>query len=164
MLGVVNIFEDCTLIKKPPESALHSSIYKQDFYLWLQTTAQLLRSHQLDQIDFDNLIEEIEEMGRDKRRELKNRLVVLLIHLLKWHYQSGDRTWYGNSWISTIVEQRRQLGFLFEDSLSLKPQYLEVFDRCYTIVNNWQVCRSEKAIACPNSSTTSPPRTEEKLM
>ena len=105
------------------------SLYKEDFYLWLNTTAQQLRSRQLDNVDFDNLIEEIESMSGSQRRELKNRLIVLLMHLLKYQYQPSLRS---NSWISTILEQRRQLEFLLKDSPSLKPYYLEVFSDCYS--------------------------------
>jgi hypothetical protein len=105
------------------------SLYKKDFHLWLNTTAQMLRSRQFDALDFDNLIEEIESMGASQRRELKNRLIVLLMHLLKYQYQPDKRT---QSWISTILEQRRQLEFLLKDSPSLKPYYLEVFSDCYS--------------------------------
>jgi Domain of unknown function DUF29 len=56
-------------------------LYQQDHYLWMVTTAKLLRDRRLEQIDFEHLIEEIEEMGKDKQRELKSRLVVLLMHI-----------------------------------------------------------------------------------
>lgn len=104
-------------------------LYQQDYYQWLNTTAQLLRDRRLDDVDFDNLIEEIEDMGSSQRRELKNRLIVLLMHLLKYQYQPSKRS---SSWVSTILEQRRQLEFLLKDSPSLKPYYLEVFFDCYT--------------------------------
>ena len=108
---------------------LPQTLYEDDFHLWLTTTAQQLRSRQLDQLDFDNLIEEIESMGASQRRELKNRLIVLLMHLLKYQYQPEKRS---SSWIATILEQRRQLEFLLKDSPSLKPYYLEVFFNCYS--------------------------------
>ena len=108
-------------------------LYDRDYVLWLKTTAQQLRSRNLAVLDWENLIEEIEQMGKDKKRELKNRLTVLLMHLLKWQDRTQQRSWYGNSWISTIVEQRRQIDFLLEDSLSLKPYYREIIDRCYSL-------------------------------
>ncbi|MBW4574163.1 MAG: DUF29 domain-containing protein [Aphanothece sp. CMT-3BRIN-NPC111] len=108
---------------------LPQTLYEDDFHLWLTTTAQQLRSRQLDQLDFDNLIEEIESMGASQRRELKNRLIVLFMHLLKYQYQPEKRS---SSWIATILEQRRQLEFLLKDSPSLKPYYLEVFFDCYS--------------------------------
>ncbi|HEY9692252.1 MAG TPA: DUF29 domain-containing protein [Oculatellaceae cyanobacterium] len=104
------------------------NLYDIDFYLWIVTTAQLLRDHKFDELDLDNLIEEIEDMGKDKRRELKSRLVVLLMHLLKYQYQPERRS---SSWRGTILEQRRQIESLLKDSPSLKPYYLEVFADVY---------------------------------
>jgi hypothetical protein len=107
------------------------TLYEQDYYLWLETTAQQLRERRLNELDWEHLLEEIEDLAKNSRRELKNRLVVLLAHLLKWKYQPEKLPYYGNSWISTITEQRRQIEFLLEDSPSLKPFLLEVFAGCY---------------------------------
>ena len=109
-------------------TSLSSYLYNQDYCLWLETTAKLLRNHQLDHVDFEHLIEEIEDMGKEKRRELKNRLIVLLMHLLKYQYQSEKRS---SSWVSTIWEQFYQIESLLDDSPSLKPYYLELFSDCY---------------------------------
>jgi hypothetical protein len=106
----------------------YQELYHIDYYKWLDTTAQLLRNHQFDDVDFDNLIEEIEAMSGSQRRELENRLRVLLMHLLKYKYQSERRS---NSWLNTIDEQRNQLELLLEYSPSLKPFYSEVFNKCY---------------------------------
>ncbi len=64
-----------------------SSLYDKDFYAWTQEQASLLQSRQWSQLDLPNLIEEIESLGRQERRELINRLSVLMAHLLKWQYQ-----------------------------------------------------------------------------
>jgi hypothetical protein len=77
-------------------------LYDQDFYLWLKTTAQLLKEKQFNQIDLENLIEEIETMGRSEKKSLKSNLIVLLLHLLKWQYQPNKR--YGSGKAS-IIEQ-----------------------------------------------------------
>ena len=103
-------------------------LYEQDFYLWIQTTVQQLKENKLNEIDIPNLIEEIESMGRSEKRELKSRLIVLLMHLLKWHYQPEKRS---ESWRSTITEQRICIEGLLEDSPSLKPLLSEVFEDCY---------------------------------
>lgn len=80
-----------------------STTYETDFYTWTQEQAALLRAGRLAELDTINLIEEIEDMGRGERRELENRLSVLLAHLLKWQYQPERR---GKSWLATIGEQR----------------------------------------------------------
>ena len=105
-----------------------NTLYEQDFYLWIQTTVQQLKENKLNEIDIPNLIEEIESMGRSEKRELKSRLIVLLMHLLKWHYQPEKRS---ESWRSTITEQRICIEGLLEDSPSLKPLLSEVFENCY---------------------------------
>ena len=104
------------------------NLYEQDFCLWIKATAQQLKEGKFNQIDIPNLVEEIESMGRSEKRELKNRLIVLLMHLLKWEYQPEKRS---QSWRSTIAEQRICIESLLEDSPSLQPLILEVFDNCY---------------------------------
>ena len=49
------------------------------------------------------MLEEIETMGRSEKRELDSQLTVLLVHLLKWHYQPMRR---GKSWQLTIEGRR----------------------------------------------------------
>ncbi len=97
------------------------TLYNSDFYAWTQEQARLLKETKWDLVDVVNLIEEIETLGRQERRELRNRLGVLLGHLLKWQYQSENRS---NSWLATIREQRRQIEMLLQESPSLQP-YLE---------------------------------------
>ena len=74
-----------------------------DFYAWTQKTSQLLSDGNYHQVDMQMVVEEIKAMGASERRELINRLAVLIMHLLKWQYQSGLRS---RSWKLTIVEQR----------------------------------------------------------
>jgi hypothetical protein len=107
-----------------------NSLYDRDFHLWLETTADLLRQKKFDRLDLGHLIEEIEAMGRNEKRELYNRLIVLLMHLLKWEYQPSHRS---NSWLATINEQRRQIVKLLADSPSLKTYFQESFQECYQI-------------------------------
>jgi hypothetical protein len=107
---------------------LPETLYNRDFYLWTQRTAKLLAEGKFSDLDIVNLVEEIESMGRNEKRELKNCLIVLLMHLLKWKYQPGKRS---ESWRSTISDRRIYLELLLEDSPSLKPFLPEVFDKCY---------------------------------
>jgi hypothetical protein len=97
------------------------SLYDTDFYRWTQTMTAALRQGRWQELDPDNLAEEIESLGRSDKRALKHRLELLLMHLLKWHYQPEKRS---NSWQATIVEQRLRIIDLLNDSPSLKP-YLE---------------------------------------
>jgi hypothetical protein len=97
------------------------NLYETDFYAWTQEQAYLLRKQQWSQLDLLNLIEEIESLGKQQRQELRNRLSVLIGHLLKWEYQPQRRS---RSWLATIRVQRRDTLRLLKDNPSLKP-YLE---------------------------------------
>ncbi|MEH1821653.1 MAG: DUF29 domain-containing protein [Nostoc sp.] len=107
-----------------------SHLYETDFYDWTQKQVSLLKTQQWEQIDTLNLIEEIETLGRRERQELRNRLGVLLGHLLKWQFQPEKRS---NSWLGTIREQRVQIKLLLQDSPSLKPYLDEVFFSVYEL-------------------------------
>ncbi|MBD2681345.1 MULTISPECIES: DUF29 domain-containing protein [Nostoc] len=109
-------------------SANTQNLYDKDFYLWTQTVVQQLKEEKFNEVDIPNLIEEIESMGRSEKRELKSRLIVLLMHLIKWQYQPEKRS---ESWRSTITEQRICIEGLLEDSPSLQPLIAEVFQDCY---------------------------------
>lgn len=111
-----------------PSNQSQNNLYEQDFSLWIQQTVQHLKESHFHQIDMQNLIEEVESMGKREKRELKIRLIILLMHLLKWQYQPEKRS---ESWRSTITEQRIYIEGLLEDSPSLKVLTLEVFEACY---------------------------------
>src|ERR1035438_2138123 len=82
------------------------ALYEQDFVLWAEETARLLRAGAFDDLDIENLAEEIESIGRKDRRELRSRLKVLLSHLLKWRIQPDLRS---GSWRSTMAIQRSDI-------------------------------------------------------
>ena len=69
----------------------NATLYERDFYAWANKQAALLRAGKLSEADVEHIAEEIESMGRAEKRELINRLAVLLSHLLKWQYQPGHR-------------------------------------------------------------------------
>ncbi|SRR5712691_509207 len=94
-----------------------NELYEADFYAWTQEQARLLRERRWDDLDLDNLVDEVESVGRSDKHQIQSRLEVLLAHLLKWKYQPGGR---GGSWIGTIFEQRGRLIDLVEDSPSLR--------------------------------------------
>nr|VFK55840.1 MAG: protein of unknown function DUF29 [Candidatus Kentron sp. TUN] len=102
--------------------------YNQDFYAWLMTNAELLRAHDFTGLDAENIAEELEAMGKQEKRELINRLAVLLTHLLKWKFQSHRRS---KSWRNTIVTQRIDILALIEDSPSLKYEIGGKIDTTY---------------------------------
>jgi hypothetical protein len=105
-------------------------LYDQDFYAWTQEQAVLLRAKKWRELDYGNLAEELEALGKRDRRELEHRLEVLVMHLLKWCYQS-ERRERSRGWRSTIREQRRRLTRLMQDSPSLRSEVPALLDDGY---------------------------------
>lgn len=95
-----------------------SNLYETDFYAWTLEQSTLLKEGDFKHLDITNLVEEIESLGKQQRQELRNRLGVLIGHLLKWDYQPEKRS---KSWRVTIREQRREISRLLEENPSLKP-------------------------------------------
>ncbi|MBD2483155.1 DUF29 domain-containing protein [Planktothrix sp. FACHB-1365] len=107
-----------------------TNLYETDFQSWIEDQVNLLKTQQWQQLDTLNLIEEIEALGRKERQELRNRLGILLGHLLKWQFQLDKRT---NSWLGTIREQRIQIKFLLQDSPSLKAYLNQILPDAYEL-------------------------------
>lgn len=105
-----------------------AQLYDQDYALWLDTTCQLLREGELGSIDIANLLDELEDVGHSEKRALTSSLIVVLMQLLKYTYQPGQRS---NSWRFTLKEHRRRLQETLHTSPSLKPYFEQVFDHCY---------------------------------
>lgn len=115
------------------DSIQNPNLYEQDFYQWIETTINLLRNRELNQLDYDNLIEELESMGRSEKRALKSNLEVVLLHLLKWKYQPEYRS---KSWQNSIREHRKRIQKLLQDSPSLDEWLTDVFDKCYQVAKD----------------------------
>lgn len=99
-----------------------------DFSAWSQLTAQLLRERRWDEIDMEQLIEEVEDLGRSERNSIKSQLSRLLMHLLKWQYQPQRRS---DSWLDSINDARTQIEDKIEDSPSLQSYPAEQLDDAY---------------------------------
>lgn len=106
------------------------SLYETDFYAWTQQQIKLLKAQAWESLDAQNLIEELEDLGRRSRQELRNCLAVLLGHLLKWQFQPQQR---GNSWLATVREQRDQITLLLDENPSLKPYLPEALTIAYKL-------------------------------
>ncbi len=93
------------------------AIYDTDFLAWTREQADALDRRSANELDWENLREEIDSLGKSLKRELGNRLRVLNAHLLKWNRQPDMRS---NSWVYTVEEQRRSIIELLDDNPSLR--------------------------------------------
>lgn len=105
-----------------------TDLYERDFLGWTETQADALRRRSPNELDWDNLLEEIEALGKSIENELYSRFAVLLAHLLKWSFQPTNRS---RSWVLTIEEQRHRIDRLLRQNPSLKSRRSDVLKEAY---------------------------------
>ena len=98
--------------------------YWKDGYGWSQVQTRLLKTRAFDDIDWENVIEEIECMGKRERSEYANHLIRVLAHMIKWEVQPQRR---GKSWWLSIMNGRDDAERLLKVNPSLKPVLDEIF-------------------------------------
>lgn len=101
-----------------------TALYETDYLAWTAEQADALRRRSPNELDWDNLLEEIEALGASYERELESRLIVLLTHILKWDVQTAFRC---RSWLLTIAEQRRRIEQRLRRTPSLKAILSETY-------------------------------------
>ncbi len=111
-------------------SPVSNSAYERDYYAWVQEQVAALRERRPEALDWENLREEVEDLGKRERRDLRSRLEVILVHLLKWQFQAQKRS---RSWEGSLAEQRLRAMDLLGENPSLKPQLPELTARAYQL-------------------------------
>jgi hypothetical protein len=106
-----------------------STTYDKDLTIWAKDTAQLLRERCWDAIDWEHLIEEVEDLGKSERSAIASQMERIMVHLLKWQYQPQRRS---DSWLDSMNDGRSQIRRKLEDSPSLRSYPLEILDKEYT--------------------------------
>ena len=91
--------------------------YDEDFVRWAERQVAVLHARDFAALDVDNLIEELEGQVRSSKRELRHRLRVIIVHLLKCQHQPQRKS---RSWRVTLIEQRGQIRGLLDSSPSLR--------------------------------------------
>ncbi|XWK88035.1 MAG: DUF29 domain-containing protein [Phormidium sp.] len=106
-----------------------SSLYDRDFALWLEDTAAKLKARDINNLDWDNLVEEIEALGISQKHEVESRLKTILTHILKRCYLPLPDCFRG--WQVTIRTQRNDLTRLLKKAPSLRNHLLAEFADIY---------------------------------
>jgi hypothetical protein len=107
------------------------TLYDTDYQLWLETTLEQLRRGDFQAVDWQNLLEELADLGKNDRRALESLLTRLLEHLLKLAYWESEREHNQRGWKKEIRNFRIQLKKILKDSPSLKPYLASILEECY---------------------------------
>ena len=93
--------------------------YESDVIAWANEQAAFIRAGRFDLLDLEHIADEIEDVGKSEQREFESRMAVLIMHLIKWHYQPSHRS---KSWERTIKLQRTMLNRRLAKTPSLKAE------------------------------------------
>jgi hypothetical protein len=112
---------------QPQVKAQSTSLYNTDYQLWLDHTVYQLKAQDFSQIDLENLIEEIESLGKSDKRAIASYLMRLCEHLLKIKYWESERETCLRGWKLEVRNFRLQVQAILKDSPSLKNHLRENF-------------------------------------
>ena len=126
-----------------------ADLYDRDYYTWTQAQARALRDHRLDEVDWTNVAEEIEDLGKREKRALRSQLVRLLGHLLKFAY-AREVMWANNNrgWELSILGSRREALMYLNENPGLRPHVAQIFRSAYEKAR----IETMKALRLPNSA------------
>lgn len=105
-----------------------NSSYNNDFYKWALTQANLLKKGDFSKIDLENIVEEIESLGRSQRSALRNQMIRLLMHMLKIKYQP---TKHSKSWDKSIGNAKIEIEKILSENPSLKREMPDLLKESY---------------------------------
>lgn len=129
--------------------------YESNFALWAEEQAKALRQQATEQLDWENLAEEIEDLARRHRDQIENRMIVIIEHLLKIRYLNDSNSY--NGWKNTIIEQRRRIARVLKRNPALRS-YPETI-----LIDAYDDARNEIARYRPNLPETCPWTIDEVL-
>jgi len=122
-----------------------SNLYNQDFEQWLAEIANCLRYQDFDRLDIENLIEELNDLGKSSKTALESNLTILLAHLLKLLVQSDAPDTMKNSWYSSIDEHRQRVKKQLAKSPSLKSYWEIALAEAYPDARKLAIKEAQRA-------------------
>ena len=96
----------------------------QDFNLWLEKMVIAIKDRDMNGIDWDGLLEEVEDMGASEKRALRSYTRRLIEHILKLKYWISEKNYNQKHWEKEVVNFRFEISQIFKESPSLR-NYLQ---------------------------------------
>ncbi|MBN3899156.1 MAG: DUF29 domain-containing protein [Nostoc sp. NOS(2021)] len=84
-------------------------LYEIDDHLWLEETIKLLKANHLEELDLENLIEELENLGRRDKAKVASLLEQIIRHFLLLQYWTEEYQYNSGHWKAEIRSFRNQL-------------------------------------------------------
>ncbi len=109
-----------------------SDLYERDYYTWIQEQVRALRERRVEDLDWPNLAEEIEDLEKKERRLLRHQISLLLGYLLKRAYAPTKMLRArGREWEISVRQARHHIESLLKESSGLLSRIDEIFAQAY---------------------------------
>lgn len=117
-----------------------NQLHDRDFNLWIEEVKTAIQNKDAEAMDWDNLLDEIDDMGKSEKRSLESYLELLVAHILKLKYWETERERNYKHWQVEVVNCRKRIQRLLKRSPSLKTYMEEVYPEIYQdVVDTWQI-------------------------
>ncbi|MEB3174016.1 MAG: DUF29 domain-containing protein [Cyanobacteriota bacterium] len=107
------------------------ALYDADYVLWVEQTVAQLKSQDFTHLDLENLIEEVESLGRSEKHAIASYLTRLCEHLLRIQYWESERANCFRGWKLEVRNFRLEIQEELATSPSLKPFLGNIFIKQY---------------------------------
>lgn len=104
------------------------TLHDRDFNLWLEQTAIAIRNRDLSNMDWDHLLDEIEDMGASQKRALDSYLQRLIEHILKLQYWVTEVDRNKKGWTREVINFRNRINRILKKNPSLKNYIAEEYE------------------------------------
>ena len=110
---------------------MQDKLYDRDFNLWVEEMALALRNRDIKAMDWNNLLEEIEDMGKSEKRSLESYLERLVEHILKLKHWEAEKERNYKHWQVEVVNFRNRIFRLLDRSPSLKNYMQDIYPKIF---------------------------------
>lgn len=115
-------------------------LYNRDFNLWVEATLKAIQNRDFEKMDWDNLFDEIEDMGKSEKRSLESYLERLIAHILKLQYWSAEKERNYKHWKVEIINFRRRIKRLIKQNPSFNSLLAEIYPEVFKdVVDAWKI-------------------------
>jgi hypothetical protein len=134
-------------------------LYEIDDYLWLEETINLLKTKDLENLDLDNLIEELESLGRNDLNKVRSLLRQIIIHILLIEYWEQEYERNYHHWRGEIIAFRDDINNHL--TTTLKNKLSQQLEQIYHVSKKLVI---EKTALSPNLLPDDCPYSLEQLL
>ncbi|MEL6437640.1 MAG: DUF29 domain-containing protein [Cyanobacteria bacterium J06621_8] len=117
-----------------------NQLYHRDFNLWVEQIKTAIHNQNLEAMDWDNLLDEIDDMGKSEKRSLESYLELLIAHILKIKYWESEKERNCKHWQVEVRNFRNRIQRLLKRSPSLEKYLQEVYPEILEeTINTWKI-------------------------